>query len=100
MALTIMVSKVSVTKQMKGLLNIHLNLLCKAMLGSPSVLTEVINQNFSTRFRPGLNNISDKEEKLQLEMQKTIDDYKQNQQIFNHAQLDAVVDNLNTNLTG
>ena len=85
---------------MEGLFNVTLNLLCKDMLGTPSVLTTVIDQNFSVRFRPGIDSIPDKKTELQNTMQKYINNYKIEQQYFNHPQLDTVVANIQANLIG
>jgi hypothetical protein len=93
MALTIEVSKVSVDEVMDKLWNITLNLRC--LEGA----VEVINQDFSVRYRPG----QDAQARVQTileKMQETIDDYKGEQQIFNAAQLDNAVTWLQTNLVG
>lgn len=93
MALTIEVSKVSVTEQLKDLWNITLNLRCL------DGLVEVINRNFSTRYRRG-DDIEDKEQALRIQMQQAIDTYKSEQQIFAHEKLQTVVTNLQANLVG
>lgn len=99
MALTIDVTKVSVKKQMEGLLNITFHLKCEDDIGTPPVTTEVINEDFPVRYRTG-DSIPAKEAKLQERMQTSIDEYKANKAILNHAQVDTVVSNLNSNLVG
>ena len=98
MALTITVSKNSVSKVMEKLFSISLNLKCEDEIGSPPVQTTVINKSFSVLFRPGTDSISEKEAELQKQMQDEINKYSNEQAIFNNAQLDTVVDNLNINL--
>lgn len=93
MALTIQVSKKSVDLLMPKLWTVTLNLTC--LDGGE----EVINQDFSKRYRTG-QDLADLEAKYQKDMQKTIDDYKAEQVIFNHAKLDMAVINLNINLEG
>ena len=93
MALTIQVSKVSVLQQMNRLWNITLKLRC--LDGTE----EVVNRDFSVRYRP-TQSISDKTAELRQQMQKVIDDYKGEQQIFNHSQLNTAVTNIQSNLIG
>jgi len=92
MALTINISKVSVSKQMEGLWNITLNLKCDDT-------TEVINQDFSIRYRTG-QDITEVINKIQNKMQKCINDYKSERQIFNHQKLDDAIVTLQENLIG
>ncbi len=91
MALTIVVTKVSVSEQLEKLWNITLNL---QILDDA---TEVHSENFSSRYRTG-DDIADKEAQLQIDMQEAIDDYKDEQTIFDHAKMDTMVTNLNNNL--
>jgi hypothetical protein len=93
MALTIEVTKISVSMQMEKLWNITINLRC--LDGT----TEVINKNFSVRYRNG-QNIQDRIEAVLSKLQKVIDDYKIEQQIFNHSHLNNVITYLQTNLVG
>ena len=91
MALTVVVTKVSVLEQMEKLWNITLNL----QILDDAV--EVHNENFPIRYRTG-EDIADKEAKVQAMMQEAIDDYKSEQVIFDHAKMDTMVTNLNNNL--
>jgi len=91
MALQIEVTKVSVSEQMDKLWNITLNLTCT----EDSV--EVINCDFSVRYRPG-QDAEAKTKGLLAEMQEAINEYKGEQQIINSAQLDTAVTWLQDNL--
>ncbi|KKM27732.1 hypothetical protein LCGC14_1571770 [marine sediment metagenome] len=91
MALTVVVTKVSVLEHMEKLWNITLNL----QILDDAV--EVHNENFPIRYRTG-EDIADKEAKVQAMMQEAIDDYKAEQVIFDHAKMDTMVTNLNNNL--
>ncbi len=93
MALTIFVTKKSVTQSQSGLWNITLNLVCKD--GTP----EVINQDFSMRYKVG-QDVEVVVKKIQEEMQRVIDYYKSSQVIFNHAKLATAITYLNNNLVG
>jgi len=93
MALVITVSKVSVREELDKLWSITINLTCTD--GGQ----EVINKDFSVRYRPG-QNISQKVQILLEKMQEAIDDYKSEQQIFNASQLDTAVTYLQNNLVG
>ena len=93
MALTILVTKKSVTQSQDRLWNITLNLSCKD--GVP----EVINQDFSFRYKTG-QDIEVVVKKIQEEMQRVIDYYKSSQVIFNHAKLTTAITYLNSNLVG
>ena len=70
MALTIQISKVSVSKQQEGLFNISINLRCL------EGITEVLNKFFNVRFKPGQKNIENKINEMQKPLQQAIDDYK------------------------
>ncbi len=94
MALTIEVTKSTVLEQMDKLWNISFNM--KLFDGSTEIVYE---QDFSTRYKTG-EDISDKESEVQTMMQDAIDDYKDEQVIFDHAKMDTVVTNLNNNLVG
>lgn len=91
MALTVIVTKVSVLEQMEKLWYITLNL----QILDDAV--EVHNENFPIRYRTS-EDIADKETKVQAMMQEAIDDYKAEQVIFDHAKMDTMVTNLNNNL--
>ena len=93
MALTIEVTKVSVSEQMNKLWNITLNLRCL------DAAVEVLNRDFSIRYRTG-QDAETKVKGLLEKMQEAIDDYKGEQQIYNAAQLDTAVTWLQTNLVG
>ncbi len=94
MALTIEITKETVSEQMDKLWNITFNM--KLFDGSTEVVFE---QDFSTRYRTG-EDIADKESEVQTMMQDAIDDYKDEQVIFDHAKMDTMVTNLNNNLVG
>ena len=94
MALTIEVTKETVSEQMDKLWNIILKL--KLFDGSTEIIFE---QDFSTRYRTG-EDIANKESEIQIMMQDAIDDYKAEQVIFDHAKMDTIVTNLNNNLVG
>ncbi len=93
MALSITVTKKSVTQSQDGLWGITLNLVCKD--GVP----EVINQDFSMRYKTG-QDIEVVVKRLQEEMQRIINYYKSSQVIFNHAKLATAITYLNSNLVG
>lgn len=93
MALLIVVTKKKVSLQMPKLWNIMLNMVCT------DATVEVINQNFSAKYRTG-DNIDNKTAQLRKQMQATIDEYNVEQQIFDHAKMDDLVTYLNANLTG
>ena len=92
MALVPTVTKVSVKEAMDKMWNITLNL--SVMDGA----VEVINQDFSLRYRQG-QDIEIKVKAILADMQEAIDDYKTEQVYFNHANLDTAVTYLNNNLT-
>jgi len=93
MALTVLVTKKSVTQSQDGLWNIILNLTCK------DGTSEVINQDFSIRYKTG-QDIEGVVKKIQEEMQRVIGYYKSSQVIFNHAKLATAITYLNSNLGG
>ena len=93
MALTVIVTKKEVSEQLDKLWNITLNLVCE----ESSV--EVLNQDFSIRYRTG-EDIADKEAAIQADMQNAIDEYKDEQTIYDHAKMNTLVTNLNNNLVG
>lgn len=91
MALTIQVSKVSAPESMLGLWNPTINL----KIFDNEV--EVLNQDFSVKYRKG-EDINIKQQEFLTLMQSAIDKYKGEQQIFNHAKMDSLVTFLNNNL--
>ena len=93
MALTINVTKKSVTLQMPKLYNITLNLTCL------DEQQEVLNKDFSVRYRTG-DNIDDKASKFLKMMQYEINKYLEEQNIFNHTKMDNLVTYLGGNLVG
>ena len=93
MALTIEVTKQSVSEQIKGLWNITVNLRCLESA------VEVINQDVSVRYKTG-DDIDDKRARLLDKMQVIIDEWKNEQAVFDHAKLDALVTYLESNLEG
>jgi hypothetical protein len=93
MALTILVTKKSVTKWGDALWDITLNMICSELE------VEKINKDFTIHYGTG----QDPEttiKNLQIEMQLAINDYKGEQVILNHPKLDIGVTYLNNNLTG
>ncbi len=93
MALVSTVTKKTVTETMDKMWSITLNL---AVLDGT---TEVIKKDFILKYRAG-QDVEVKVKEILGEMQEAIDDYKGEQVIFNHAQLDAAITYLNNNLTG
>lgn len=93
MALTIEVTKQSVSERMKGLWNITINLRCL------EDAVEVINQDVSISYRTG-QDIDNKRAKLLEKMQVVIDEWKNEQAVFDHAKMDALVTYLESNLEG
>jgi hypothetical protein len=91
MALTALVTKKAVSKVMPKLWNITLTM----VLTEDS--TEVFQSDYSVYYRTG-DNIASKENNLMAQMQTDIDKYKSEQNIFNNAQLDTVVTNINAGL--
>ena len=93
MALVIDVTKINVTLQMPKLYNITLNMTCT------EDTVEVINKDFSIRYRTG-DDINDKAVLFLELMQAEIDKYQEEQNIFNHTKMDNLVTYLETNLDG
>ena len=89
---TINVTKVSVSQQMDKLWNIVLNLTC-----SESAV-EVINQDFSIRYRTG-QDAEAKAKELLGGMQAAIDEWNSEQGVFDAAALDNAVTYIQANLT-
>jgi hypothetical protein len=93
MALSITVSKKSVTKDQNGQYAITLNMVAK------EGLAEVINKDFTSHYHNGVDPAAIIA-KWQIDMQAEIAKYKDEQSIYTHATLDAGVTTLNTNLVG
>lgn len=91
MALVIGVTKVSVSEQMDKLWTIVLNLACT------EDAVEVINRNFSVKYKLG-QDIDNKRAEFLERMQDTIDAYIGEQAVFDHAKMDSLVTYLETNL--
>lgn len=93
MALTILVTKKSVSKRAAALWDITLNLTCSE-LG-----VEKINKDFTIHYGSG-QSAEATVKKLQVDMQAAIDDYKAEQVILNHVTLGEGITYLNTYLEG
>jgi hypothetical protein len=93
MALTIAVTKKSITEVMSGEWNITLNMTC--LDGAE----EVINQDYSVSYKLKAD-LPTVFGPMQKAMQKTIDAYKSSMTIYNHVKLTNVVKYLNANLVG
>lgn len=91
MALTVLVTKKAVSTVMPKLWTIILTM----TLSEEG--TEVLQSDYSIQYRTG-DNIITKEEALRAQMQTGIDNYISEQTIFNHAQLDTVVANIQAGL--
>lgn len=91
MALIATVTKKNVSKVMPKLWTITLTL----TLSDNSV--EIYQNDYTARYRTG-DNIATKEADLQARMQTDINNYKSEQTIFNNAQLDTVVANIEAGL--
>lgn len=90
--MTINISKISVTKPQEKMYSITLKLLVK------DGTTEIINQDFSENHKVG-NSVDYTLNKFKDKMQKTIDDYKEEQDVFTSSQLDTAITNLESQLT-
>jgi hypothetical protein len=88
----IIVTKKSVSKVQEKLYSITANLICK------EDSTEVINQDFSIKYRTG-DDIEVKVALIETEMQKAINDYNEENTYFTAAQLDTAITNITNNLT-
>lgn len=89
---TVNISKISVREKQKNLYIITLNM---QYLDGEDILW---SQNFEQEYRTG-DNIADLAQRFDADMQEAIDTYKQEQVYYNHAQMDALVAWLNTNVT-
>jgi len=87
------ITKKSVKKAMPKLYSITLNLVCK------EGLIEVINQDFTQKYRTG-QNINDIVSKFKTEMQESIDAYKEETQIYSATQFDTAIVTLKNSLIG
>ena len=93
MALIITITKKEVSQKQERLYNIVLNMTCT------DAGIEVINEDVSVEYRTG-DAPQGLAVQFQSKMQKIIDDYKAEQVIYNHAQLNAMVAWLNSNIAG
>lgn len=93
MALSITVTKKSVTEVMDGMWIITLNMTC--LDGG----AEVINRDFTISYKLKAD-LASVFGPMKQEMQDTIDAYKSSKAIFDHAKLAAVVKYMNNNLAG
>lgn len=93
MALILTVTKVSVKKKMDQLFSITLNL----KVHDDVLVQDVINQDF-TKDSPKSAAPSAVEDYFKKVMQEAIDAYKSEQNIHNHALLDAAVTNIKNGL--
>jgi hypothetical protein len=91
MALNCMITKKSVLKQQDKLYNITVNLSLK------DDTTEVLNQDFSIRYRTG-DNVATKKTELQTKIQAVIDNYKAEQVLFNATAFTTLCSQIQTGL--
>jgi hypothetical protein len=92
MALSVSITKKSVTRQQDKLYNISVNMSLK------DGVTEVLNQDFSIRYRTG-DNIANKKAELQAKIQEVIDNYKAEQVLFNAVAFTNMCTNIQNGLT-
>jgi hypothetical protein len=88
---SVVVTAKEVSEQMDSLWNITLNMVCEESS------LEVLNQDFSIKYRTG-QDIEVKAKEVQEAMQAAIDEWNAEQEIFDHAKLNAAVTYLNTAL--
>ena len=93
MALTISVTKKSVTEVMDGMWSITLNMTC--MDGA----AEVINQDFSASYKQNTDTTA-LAQQIRQEMQIAINSYKSAKTVYDSAKLTMLVTYLNNNLVG
>ena len=93
MALTIEVTKVSVADKGNKIYLIFFNLRCQ------DNGTEVINKNFDMNYQRG-DDVEQSVRDVLIKMQKEIDEYKAEDQIFTAAKLDTAVTWVQSNLVG
>jgi hypothetical protein len=91
MALNCTITKKSVLKQQDKLYNITVNLSLK------DDTTEVLNQDFSIRYRTG-DNVATKKTELQAKIQAVIDNYKAEQVLFNATAFTTLCSQIQTGL--
>ncbi len=89
---TIIVTKVSVSEVMSKLWNITLKLICEEST------VEVINKDFSVRYRTGDDIDLKRSQFLEL-MQGEIDKWNSEQVVFDHTKMNNLVTYLEANLT-
>jgi hypothetical protein len=90
-AMNVMITKAEIAKSWKGLYSITLNL--KLMDGQD----ELLNQNFSQHYRTG-QNIEDITARFKEDMQQAINDYKEEQALYNKAKFDTAIIDLQNSL--
>ena len=93
MALSITVTKVSVSEPMDGMVNVTLNLTCED--GSD----EIINRDFSEKKKEHMT-VAQVRDRFLVDMQEEIDRYKREQELFTHTALDNAVTYLEATLEG
>ena len=91
MALTVIITKVSVTEPQSGMYIVTLNLIC--IDGAD----EVINQNFMQIKKDHIA-VSIIQERFRVNMQEVIDRYKREEQLLGSAQLDNAISALQASL--
>jgi len=90
--MTIEITKISVKKAQEGMYYITLRM--RYLNGT----TELINQEFGTKHKIG-NSIEQSINKIKMEMQKAINDYKEEQTIYNSGRLNSIISTLQSSLT-
>jgi hypothetical protein len=91
MALSIQITKKSISRQQDKLYNISVNFSLR------DGTVEVLNQDFSIRYRTG-DNIATKKIELQRQIQEVIDNYKAEQVLFNNAAFQTMCTNIQSGL--
>lgn len=94
MALTISVTKKSVTEVMDGMWNITLNMTCL-----DAGAAEVINQDFTASYKQKTDATA-LAKQIQQEMQIAINSYKSAKTVYDSAKLTTLVTYLNNKLVG
>ena len=87
------ITKINVSNIMPKLFSVTL----KLRLIDDDRITELLNQNFSENYRIG-QSIVNVVDRFRTVMQKIIDNYKAEQNLFNNAQLDNAIKNLKNSL--
>jgi len=87
MAYSVVITKKSVTRQQDKLYVVTVNMILK------DTDVEVLNQDFSIKYRTG-DNITSKKEALQAQIQEVINNYKAERVIFNAAAFGTMCTNI------